>query len=688
MMAAYHLNLSSQGDDTQNEYSQDHKLASYDELRSQRSNMEFYVDQASAAGSYSEFLSRSSLSSNKCAEFLSIGDRNEMMFIPPSSDTMNLQSIDEQFNTSPGNPIGNPVDGDSMGVSRTQLDILDTEHNFQSQGLSLSLGTEMQSAVSLPSFQYQNSNFILPSLSSPNLPLLGKWALSCEGDESNQSKGLRNPECYSGGDHDPIKAEVSNNPQCFQSHKDFHTDSYIYESSGYGNILNAKYLKPAQQLLNEVVSIKKALKQPQPGKCFDQKKETDGGRSNQSVPPTSSGMSSSPRDSSMNSSSEVSPAERQELQNKKTKLMSMLDEVDKRYKQYYHQMQFVETSFDMLVGQGAAKSYTALALQTISRHFRCLRDAISNQIEIIRKRLGEEDNGQGPIPRLRFVDQQLRQQRMLQQLGVMRHAWRPQRGLPENSVSVLRAWLFEHFLHPYPNDSEKIILAKQTGLTRNQVANWFINARVRLWKPMVEDIYKEEFGYSEANSKSSQDDASKAHGENLFASESRLEEVQDSMTSAAADGFISQQVLKMQSDHIPDSKMSKSKAKTALHSSSDGDQVTANSRVINFQHDHCYYPDKNTAHDQHGEESLLPTSLQYDISALSGFAMGNQVTLALGLQHHESDAFSMSDVNHIRGNNSIAASSMGPDTVDFHCMDPGKQQDRFGNSHLLHDFVV
>jgi len=28
-------------------------------------------------------------------------------------------------------------------------------------------------------------------------------------------------------------------------------------------------------------------------------------------------------------------------------------------------------------------------------------------------------------------------------------AWRPQRGLPERSVNILRSWLFEHFLHPY-----------------------------------------------------------------------------------------------------------------------------------------------------------------------------------------------------------------------------------------------
>ena len=108
-------------------------------------------------------------------------------------------------------------------------------------------------------------------------------------------------------------------------------------------------------------------------------------------------------------------------------------------------MQIVVSSFDMVAGCGAAEPYTALALRTISRHFRCLRDAISGQIQVTQRSLGEQEG----IPRLRYVDQQLRQQKALQQLGVMRQAWRPQRGLPESSVSILRAWLFEHFLHPY-----------------------------------------------------------------------------------------------------------------------------------------------------------------------------------------------------------------------------------------------
>ncbi|GJN28242.1 hypothetical protein PR202_gb16346 [Eleusine coracana subsp. coracana] len=162
-------------------------------------------------------------------------------------------------------------------------------------------------------------------------------------------------------------------------------------------------------------------------------------------------------------------------------------------------MQAVSSSFEAAAGAGSARTYTALALRTISRQFRCLRDAIAAQVRAASRALGEDADaaaaggGRSVGSRLRYIDHQLRQQRALQQLGMMQGgAWRPQRGLPERSVSILRAWLFEHFLHPYPKDSDKIMLAKQTGLTRSQVSNWFINARVRLWKPMVEEMYLEE----------------------------------------------------------------------------------------------------------------------------------------------------------------------------------------------------
>ena len=50
---------------------------------------------------------------------------------------------------------------------------------------------------------------------------------------------------------------------------------------------------------------------------------------------------------------------------------------------------------------------------------------------------------------------------------------------------TLRTWFADHFHHPYPRNNEKKQLSRSTGLTVTQVNNWFINTRVREWKPHV-----------------------------------------------------------------------------------------------------------------------------------------------------------------------------------------------------------
>ncbi|KAJ9184573.1 hypothetical protein P3X46_004287 [Hevea brasiliensis] len=300
-----------------------------------------------------------------------------------------------------------------------------------------------------------------------------------------------------------------------------------------GVLLSSKYLKAAQELLDEVVNvnnngIKTELSKKGNG--------ISGNNSNKVIGESSGGDGSAGGDAGGKRGAELTTAERQEIQMKKAKLISMLDEVEQRYRQYHHQMQIVISSFEQAAGIGSAKTYTALALQTISKQFRCLKDAITGQIKAANKSLGEEDCLGGKLEgsRLKFVDHHLRQQRALQQLGMIQHnAWRPQRGLPERSVSVLRAWLFDHFLHPYPKDSDKHMLAKQTGLTRSQVSNWFINARVRLWKPMVEEMYLEEIKEQERNG--SEDKTSKSEQNENSASKSVLQEkgsVNDNQTKS------------------------------------------------------------------------------------------------------------------------------------------------------------
>ncbi|KAL6986294.1 hypothetical protein U1Q18_019662 [Sarracenia purpurea var. burkii] len=250
---------------------------------------------------------------------------------------------------------------------------------------------------------------------------------------------------------------------------------------GHFQVRNSKYLGPAQELLNEF--------------CNLGTKQTD---SKPKIKPQKSSQWQDENTSSSSKKHSLYNLELLELQKRKAKLLSMLEEVDRRYRHYCDQMNAVVSSFEAVAGSGAATVYSALASKAMSRHFRCLRDGIVGQIKATKKAMGEKDTAapgttRGETPRLRLLDQTLRQHRALQQMSIMEsHPWRPQRGLPERSVSVLRAWLFEHFLHPYPSDVDKHILARQTGLSRSQVSNWFINARVRLWKPMVEEMYLEE----------------------------------------------------------------------------------------------------------------------------------------------------------------------------------------------------
>ncbi|XP_020581567.1 homeobox protein BEL1 homolog [Phalaenopsis equestris] len=261
------------------------------------------------------------------------------------------------------------------------------------------------------------------------------------------------------------------------------------------HIKSCKYLLPTQELINEFCSL---------GDGNSSRR-----RSNSAKP-----MEDSSSSWSQQSLYSMEPSE---LQKRKAKLLSMLEEVDRRYRRYCEQMKAVVLAFEEIAGEGAARTYSQLASKAMSRHFRCLRDGIAGQIKATRRAMGENEAAaatvttavaagltRGETPRLKLLDQCIRQQKAFQQAGMIEsHPWRPQRGLPDRSVSILRAWLFEHFLHPYPSDVDKHILARQTGLSRSQVSNWFINARVRLWKPMIEEMYMEELKEEDKNSQSS-----------------------------------------------------------------------------------------------------------------------------------------------------------------------------------------
>ncbi|KAK7382994.1 hypothetical protein VNO78_28659 [Psophocarpus tetragonolobus] len=630
-----------------------------------------YPNQAFSSGSYAGILSGNPLLPHNYSE--TIEGQTELKFINSMRNTMTMQPIDGHSNAaSAGDPDSFANAGDSHVIPRTtQLGLVDSEQNVQNQGLSLSLGSVMPSIASVPTFPYQYTGSSFSSLMTASVPNL-KGTSSLKDDETSLQTEFRNAECMaslaSGGFH---KREGLYNLHPLMCLSEGQSDG----SQGFSNnVLNSQYLKAAQELLDEIVNVRKALQQTglEEQRSFrdiglNGGKDSDGKSTSQSVQ-----KSSSPNGSAANSSSELSPAERQNLLDKKTKLLSMLDEVDKRYRQYCHQMQIVVSSFDMVAGCGASEPYTALALRTISRHFRCLRDAISSQIQVTQRSLGEQEG----IPRLRYVDQQLRQQKALQQLGVMRQAWRPQRGLPETSVSILRAWLFEHFLHPYPKDSEKIMLARQTGLTRNQVANWFINARVRLWKPMVEEMYKEEFGDSEMSSNLlSAENTVKVPRDDVQASDNKREE-------SSQDNLVTQDSVHhaVTLDHA-------SELDKGIQGSDHGENAMDHT-IGKLQGDQRINMNNNSG-PYYGDGCLMTsTSATYDLSELGNIAVGAHVSLALELRNCESEGFGVSNDDMHKRLKKTLASSPEADLLDYHFTDPGKQQNKFDNPHLLHEFVV
>ncbi|KZV51849.1 hypothetical protein F511_06892 [Dorcoceras hygrometricum] len=185
----------------------------------------------------------------------------------------------------------------------------------------------------------------------------------------------------------------------------------------------------------------------------------------------------------------IFPSDESEVQAKKKHMLTLLQMIDEQYNRCLDEVHTVVSAFHA-VTELDPNLHSRFALPTISSMYKNLRERISGHILAMGTNLNE--GGDQEKEDKSFETSFIQKQWALQQLRKSdSQLWRPQRGLPERSVSVLRAWMFQNFLHPYPKDAEKHLLAIKSGLTRNQVSNWFINARVRLWKPMIEEMYAE-----------------------------------------------------------------------------------------------------------------------------------------------------------------------------------------------------
>ncbi|RDX58641.1 BEL1-like homeodomain protein 6, partial [Mucuna pruriens] len=616
-MATYYTSSSNQRDAVPMLCLREPLPNSYPETSMLPSNMTLYMN----SGSYSEALSGNSQQQNNCFVFPSPS-------VGASHSTPEQQEILANFGgfQTGVHDFSAWREGRSEVLVRQPMD----GQNLQGQGLSLSLGTHIPPGTPMPSIHDRNhhsSSF--DSFLGTNPSISGNEAYQ---RGSSRDEGMRHSEIFP--------------PGLPEASQDLSRADYSFHGiPGVGRTVpSSKYLKAVQQLLDEVVDIRKAIERPdmRSHSTHDNSKKNskEGDEQLENERPSANGLPNS-QASASNSSCELSHAEKQELHNKLTKLLSMLDEVDNRFKQYYQQMQIVVSSFDVIAGCGAAKPYTALALQTISCHFRCLRDAITGQISATQKNLGELDasgsnKGVG-MARLKYVDQQIRQQRALQQLGMMQHAWRPQRGLPESSVSILRAWLFEHFLHPYPKDSDKSMLARQTGLTRSQVSNWFINARVRLWKPMIEEMYKKETCDTDMESSSSSENVSKVTKSDVKTSNDMGDDSQHCQSPIVANtNHSGGQAKDLRYDQVLDTE---NMASTGLVSLISGGHEAETEHGSVKQTDRGLFLDETVVQSDEANDRFVAVGPTCQMSEFGRFKSGSGVSLTLGLQHCEGGNF-------------------------------------------------
>ncbi|KAI6688798.1 hypothetical protein NL676_025626 [Syzygium grande] len=399
------------------------------------------------------------------------GLRNNTTFFEPIGSLPSIQFLGERMPRSI-NLVHSPVTAAESHITHTRhlMDLLEAANvpNDQAHSLTLSLNSPLLEPNTvqfghrpLSGADFYSSSYVVPG-------------------ESREA-------CDASNDSEFASSSAPRNKQCLTSYRPNLVPS---------NVGNSRYLKPAQSLLEEVVGICGSDSELANEKYL---RKLYGGAERKAA----LGLVSELKEELGNNGLS---AEKHEHQAKLAKLVSLLEEVEERFTKYYFHMEEVVLSFESVAGLGAAKSYTALALQAMTRHFCNSRDAIVSQIKITRRKLFDDSSRiSSGLSQLSLFDRECRQKQRisLQQLGLIhsqRQAWKPIRGLPETSLVILRSWLFEHFLHPYPNDSEKLMLASQTGLTKNQVSNWFINARVRLWKPMIEEMYKEEFADSSEDS--------------------------------------------------------------------------------------------------------------------------------------------------------------------------------------------
>ncbi|KAF8667802.1 hypothetical protein HU200_052613 [Digitaria exilis] len=208
----------------------------------------------------------------------------------------------------------------------------------------------------------------------------------------------------------------------------------------------------------------------------------------------------------------------------------------------------------------------------------------------------------------------------------------------------------------------------------DQVSNWFINARVRLWKPMIEEMYKEEFGaemdsHSSSENKQGKDEAaisSEDHDE--FQSPSSAAAKQHGGAAAAGHHLVS--AFKSEAIGAMD-------AGVGLEAGAIGSYTTSLNLGAVGNGGSSLLQDA-FAHHHHGDARFAAAAYG-DMAGLGGYE-GGSVSLTLGLQHCNDG-----------GGGAVPGEQQGllyGNAGDFEFISSSEDRQRFGSSQLLHDFVA
>jgi len=137
-------------------------------------------------------------------------------------------------------------------------------------------------------------------------------------------------------------------------------------------------------------------------------------------------------------------------------------QMDQKYNQCLDEIQSTTAKFNTLMhspsGAGNGGSICApFAHRAVSAMYRGLRRRLAGEIMAAASRAscwGESSSSVtataagGDVERSwesAFIQKHWSAQQLRR---AEKQCWRPQRGLPEKSVAVLKAWMFENFLHP------------------------------------------------------------------------------------------------------------------------------------------------------------------------------------------------------------------------------------------------